>query len=111
MKKQHLAPSSGCTAAKDLFPNSTETDEAPGCSRFVALSRSSTITTIGLALVLFVFCGRVAGQAVNATLLGTVSDSSGAVVVRARVTITETNTGFRRSADTNDSGNYEFAHL
>ena len=53
----------------------------------------------------------MAGQAVNATLLGTVSDSSGAVVVGARVTITEMNTGFRRSADTNDSGNYEFSHL
>src|SRR6266436_4450914 len=111
MKKQHLAPSSGCTAAKDLFPNSTETGGAPRCGRLVAVSRSSTITTIGLALVLFVFCGRMAGQAVNATLLVTVSDSSGAVVIGARVTITEMNTGFRRSAATNESGNYEFAHL
>jgi len=64
-----------------------------------------------MGLALFVFCGRLAGQAVNATLLGTVSDSSGAVVIGARVTITEMKTGFRRSGATNDSGNYEFAHL
>ena len=51
------------------------------------------------------------GQAVNAALLGTVLDSSGAVVGGAKVTITEMKTGFRRVASTNNSGNYEFADL
>ena len=109
MKKLHLASSTCCAAANSLSNNPTKTGEAPGWGGLVTLSRWSLI--MGLALVLFVLCGRLAGQAVNATLLGTVSDSSGAVVVGARVTITEMKTGFRRSAATNDSGNYEFAHL
>ena len=51
------------------------------------------------------------GQAVNATLLGTVTDASGAVVAGARVTTTEMKTGVVRSITTNDSGNYAFADL
>src|SRR5882762_3062086 len=109
MKKLHLASSTCCAAANSLSNNPTKTGEAPGWGGLVTLSRLSLI--MGLALVLFVLCGRLAGQAVNATLLGTVSDSSGAVVVGARVTIAEMKTGFRRSGATNDSGNYEFAHL
>src|SRR6266436_6018647 len=109
MKKLHLASSTCCTVANSFSNNRAKASEAPCCIGLVALTRLSM--TIGLALVLFVFCGRLAGQAVNATLLGTVSDSSGAVVIGARVTITEMNTGFRRSVATNESGNYEFAHL
>src|SRR5690349_18831864 len=53
----------------------------------------------------------VMGQAVNATLLGTVTDSSGAAVASVKVTATEMKTGVSRSTTTNDSGNYEFADL
>jgi hypothetical protein len=51
------------------------------------------------------------GQAVRGTLLGTVTDSTGAAVPNARVTITEVNTGIRRSTQTNESGNYVFPAL
>ena len=51
------------------------------------------------------------GQAVNATLLGAVTDSSGAAIVNAKVTATETNTGISYSAQTNESGNYSFPNL
>jgi hypothetical protein len=51
------------------------------------------------------------GQAVNATLLGTVTDVSGATVANANITITETNTGIRHTSQTNDSGNYIFPDL
>ncbi len=54
---------------------------------------------------------RVFGQTINATLLGTATDSSGAVVAGAKVTATEMKTGVNRSTATNDSGNYEFADL
>ncbi|MGH9664063.1 MAG: carboxypeptidase-like regulatory domain-containing protein, partial [Bryobacteraceae bacterium] len=47
----------------------------------------------------------------SATLLGTVNDASGAVVVNAKVTITETNTGISRASQTNESGNYTFPDL
>jgi hypothetical protein len=50
-------------------------------------------------------------QAVNATLLGTVTDSSGAAVPNAKVTIIEVNTKVSRTAQTNESGNYSFPNL
>jgi hypothetical protein len=50
-------------------------------------------------------------QAVNGTLLGTVTDSGGAVVAGANVTITEVNTSLSRSTTSNDSGNYVFGNL
>ncbi len=64
-----------------------------------------------------VFCTLLAAgqqaraQAVSATLLGTVTDSSGASVPNATVTITEVNTGLTHEAKTNDSGNYTFPDL
>ena len=54
---------------------------------------------------------RLQGQAVNATLLGTVTDVSGAVVPGTKVEIREVNTGSTRSIVTNESGNYVFADL
>ena len=73
------------------------------------------ILTLGIVVLLGValltFSTPALGQAVNAALLGTVTDSSGATVSGASVTTTETNTGFRRIARTNDSGNYQFADL
>src|SRR5262249_9182454 len=67
-------------------------------------------------LVRFVVCavaavGLARAQAVNATLLGTVTDTTGGVVGSAKVTITETNTGVARSTQTNESGNYTFPDL
>ncbi len=64
-----------------------------------------------LGAVLLGFSAPVMGQAVNATLLGTVTDTSGAVVAGAKVTATEMKTGVSRSTATNDSGNYAFANL
>ena len=51
------------------------------------------------------------GQAVNATLLGTVTDSTGAAVSSAKVTVAEQNTGVSHSGQTNESGNYTFPDL
>jgi outer membrane receptor protein involved in Fe transport len=51
------------------------------------------------------------GQAVNATLLGTVTDATGAVVANAHVTALETGTGTSRTAQTNASGNYTFPNV
>src|SRR5260370_1000809 len=64
-----------------------------------------------IALVLVVASSTMLGQAVNATLLGTVTDSSGAVVAGAAVKITEMRTGVGRATTTNSSGNYGFVNL
>ena len=47
-------------------------------------------------------------QAVNGTILGTVTDSSGGSVPNTKISLTETNTGVVRTATTNESGNYIF---
>src|SRR4030095_6562236 len=51
------------------------------------------------------------GQAVKASLVGTITDSSGAVVPGVDVVITEVNTNFSRSAPSNESGYYVFGNL
>ena len=51
------------------------------------------------------------GQATTATLVGTVTDTSGAALHQATVTITNQNTGQAYSHQTNESGNYEFTLL
>ena len=47
----------------------------------------------------------------NATLLGTITDSTGATVAGAKVTATETATGLIHESVTNESGNYTFPDL
>jgi Carboxypeptidase regulatory-like domain len=51
------------------------------------------------------------GQAVNATLLGTITDSTGATVAGAKVIATEAATGLIHESVTNDSGNFTFPDL
>lgn len=50
-------------------------------------------------------------QAVSATLVGTITDSTGAGVVGAKITILEVATGVSRTGATNESGNYTFPDL
>src|SRR5690349_3593792 len=50
-----------------------------------------------LAIILAGFSAPAYGQAVNATLLGTVTDTTGAVVAGAKVTATEMKTGIMSS--------------
>jgi len=50
-------------------------------------------------------------QEVTATLVGTVTDNSGAVIGNAQVVVTEQQTGESRTATTNNSGNYGFTLL
>jgi outer membrane receptor protein involved in Fe transport len=68
-----------------------------------------TICAIGVLLALTAGFGY--SQAVNATLLGTVTDSSGAIVPNAKVIVTEVNTAVSRTGQTNESGNYTFPDM
>jgi hypothetical protein len=63
-----------------------------------------TIALVALASPCF-------AQRITATIRGTVTDTSGAVVPGASVTVTNENTGFSRSTVTNDVGSYSFVEL
>ncbi|MEO7142592.1 MAG: TonB-dependent receptor [Bryobacteraceae bacterium] len=62
------------------------------------------------ALVCF-SAGYSYGQAVNATVLGTVTDITGGAIPNAKVTATATDTDISRTTQTNESGNYTFPDL
>jgi len=66
---------------------------------------------LAAALLLSGLTSGLYARAVSASLLGAVTDSSGAVVPGAKVTITEMNTGLSRKVETNASGNYMFPAL
>jgi len=60
-----------------------------------------------LAVIVFSPSG-VKGQAVTANMVGTITDTTGAIIPDATVTITETVTGISNVAQTNASGNFDF---
>jgi hypothetical protein len=65
-----------------------------------------------IALLLAFICEQPArAQAVSATLLGTVTDSTGALVPGAGITVTEVNTGVSRTASTTSAGVYTIPYL
>src|ERR1700753_4343464 len=77
-----------------------------GAWRLAAYATAATLLFAGL------FTGQGAfGQATTATLVGTVTDTSGAALNNAAVTITNQNTGQTYTHQTNESGNYEFTLL
>jgi hypothetical protein len=64
-----------------------------------------------VSLLALCSAGSAFSQAVNATLLGTVTDVGGGIVPKAKVIITETLTGVTHSGVTNESGNYTFPDI
>jgi hypothetical protein len=62
-------------------------------------------------LLLLVFCANVIAQTTNATLGGTVSDASRALIPGVTVTATNTQTGIVTTNITNETGAYQFASL
>ncbi len=74
-------------------------------------SRWGMAMVLAAGLVLWAPPSQLRGQAVNGTLLGTVTDASGAVVPNAKVVATEVNTNISRTTQTNESGNYVFSDV
>ncbi|HWO39154.1 MAG TPA: carboxypeptidase-like regulatory domain-containing protein, partial [Candidatus Acidoferrum sp.] len=69
----------------------------------------AAVATLGL---LCSFCVPGAyGQAVYGSILGTITDPSGAAVANAKVTVTDQRKGTSETSTTNDSGNYSVTHL
>jgi hypothetical protein len=70
--------------------------------------------TLSIAAVLslcFFFGANGFTQVINATLSGTVSDTSGALIPGVEITATHTGTGIVSNSVTNESGTYRFASL
>jgi hypothetical protein len=63
-----------------------------------------------MLVVLMLLCtpGLAFAQFETATVVGTVRDTSGAVVPQAKVTLTNTQTGVSAERQTDANGNYEF---
>lgn len=68
------------------------------------------ITAI-MCLAVFLFPNHLFSQAVTATVVGTMTDQSGAVVTNADVKLTNQATGAEATTKTNGSGNYQFTFL
>jgi len=67
---------------------------------------------IGAALLLaMALPGRASAQAVYGSIVGTVTDSQGAAVPNAKVTVTDVSKGINYESTTNASGAYEQEHL
>ena len=62
-------------------------------------------------ILLMLFSGNVFGQSANATVSGTASDASGALIPGVTVTATNTQTGVVTTVLSNEAGAYNFASL
>src|SRR6202158_4626888 len=81
-------------------------------------TRSTTMLRATLSIFVFVapFCFLLPGATfaqgeTTSEIIGQVSDASGAAVPRATVTVTNKETGLRRSASTDQSGRFNFPQL
>jgi len=73
--------------------------------------RASIFLVLSIVLALSGLSSLMYGQGSNATLLGTVTDSSGAVVPNASVQVTNTATGIKQTAKTDSQGRYTAVDL
>src|SRR4029077_17414827 len=75
------------------------------------LSLSTYFQMGGVALLVFCAAFGVCGQATSGRISGTVTDSSGAVIPNAAVTVTNNATNLVRTAVTDESGFYTVTNL
>ena len=64
-----------------------------------------------LAAIFIGVCPGLLGQVQTGEILGTVTDSTGAAIPGAKVTVTDNDTGIARSVTTDDQGRYDAASL
>src|SRR5260370_32709333 len=71
----------------------------------------NTLFSVGMVLSLALWPASVNGQAVYGSIVGTVTDSTGAAVPNAKVSISDVGKGVNFSTTSNESGNYGQTHL
>src|SRR5258708_27168539 len=89
--------------------------EAVGRVRFASMTMKMgrlRAFLLGSVAALLLLCGSTtAAQTFRGTILGTVTDSSGAAVSGAKVTVKNTDTGLTREVTTTDDGSYAVPEL
>jgi hypothetical protein len=75
------------------------------------MKRSVLAAVAAIALLCGLWTPIALGQAVYGSILGTITDPSGAAVANAKVTVTDQRKGTLETTTTNDSGNYSVTHL
>src|ERR1700693_3713007 len=66
---------------------------------------------VALAATVLLFCNAVNAQTFRGTILGTVTDSSGAAIAGAAVAVKNVNTGLSRTVSTSEDGTYSVPEL
>ena len=75
------------------------------------MKRTAWLALVSLGILLSSHIPVALGQAVYGSILGTVTDASGAAVPNAKVTVTSQTKDISTVATTNESGNYGVTHL
>ncbi len=75
------------------------------------MKRSAWVAVAALSLLMGLWVPDAVCQAVFGSVLGTITDPSGAAVAGAKVTVTSQTKDVSTVATTNDSGNYDVTHL
>src|SRR5947208_12220278 len=68
-------------------------------------------TSVAVSLSIFCGCASLSAQTTSTSILGTVVDSTGAVITGAKVTALQVRTGVKREEVTTSSGDYNFPLL
>src|ERR1700729_3669833 len=78
----------------------------------VLIGRKSLVhPLVNLLCLLLLATATLRAQQTSGSAVGTVTDNTGAVVGGATVTLTDVDTGDRRTATTNSNGDYKFVNL
>jgi hypothetical protein len=80
-------------------------------TRFSTVTHSWQAVVLGLAAVLLLSNAPASAQSTYGTILGTVTDSTGAAVPAASVDVQDQATGVQQTATTDGSGDYRFVNL
>jgi Carboxypeptidase regulatory-like domain len=75
------------------------------------MKRSAWVAVAAISLVCSLWVPSAMGQAVYGSIMGTVTDPSGAAVNGAKVTVTSQTKNVSTDTTTNESGNYSVTHL
>ena len=77
----------------------------------MTVKRTLIASVAVIGLLLSVWVPRARSQAVFGSIFGTITDTTGAAVPNAKVTVTDQNKGTTDEATTNETGNYSVTHL